>query len=106
MPNNNAWNGKWTGEDNLYVLVRSFNTKNSKAIAMCILEKGYFQYSFGDGWVAAVSVDEIDSKEAMRLKRKSQGFCGYNWMVDSIIDFLEILPSDERKRRYAEGNVQ
>ena len=87
MPNNNAWNGKWTGDEKCYAII--VNTKQ-KERAREVLNKGYFRYNFGDGWVAGISVREVDAKEATRMKRKSVGFCGYNWMVDSIMECLEI----------------
>ena len=87
MPSNNAWNGKWTGESNRYVRVRNFGrTKKGIEHAQKILENPHYRYSFGDGWVAEVSVNEVTAKEAGRLRKRSQGFCGYDWMIDSIKD--------------------
>ena len=88
MPSNNAWNGKWSGEGNLYAIVRS--TRAIQSVAKRILEKGYWHYSFGDGWAAGVSAKEIDAAEARRVRKKSRGFCGYDWMVDSILTHNEI----------------
>jgi hypothetical protein len=34
---------------------------------------------------------------ARKLKKQSKGFCGYQWMVESIIDFGEILTAEQRK---------
>lgn len=50
-----------------------------------MLEKGGYIYDFKDGWVASVSIRQVDSKEATKLRRKSKGFRGYDWMIDSII---------------------
>lgn len=93
MPNIGSWNGKWTGEDNLYVIVRSFVGKERSLIADRVIEKGYYHYNFGDGWSAGVTIKKVDSKISAKLKRKSKGFCGYDWMVDSIIKYDEILNS-------------
>lgn len=41
----------------------------------------------------------VDSREAARMRKESKGFCGYNWMVDSIISYGEILSIDDIKKR-------
>ena len=85
MPDNNAWNGKWTGEGKCYCIIKSFSN-TSKLIP----KLGYYSYSFGDGWRAAVTVREVTSSAAKQLRKESQGFCGYDWMVDSILSHGEI----------------
>ncbi len=81
MPNRGSWNGGWSGEANLYAKVRSFTDK----IAASILAKSSYYYSFGDGWGASIEVKQIDGAESRRVRRKSKGFCGYDWMIDSIV---------------------
>ena len=98
MPNNNSWNDKWSGEDNLYVIIKSF-LKRSSVQAQEILDKGSFYYNFGDGWGAGISVKEITSHEAAKLRKKSQGFCGYDWMVNEIIQHGEILGPHRRPKK-------
>jgi hypothetical protein len=83
MPCNNSWNGRWSGEKQNYVVCRSVRSTEK---ANSIIAKGYFSYSFGDGWVAAVKVRQVDKNEAAKLHRSSDGFCGYDWMIQSIID--------------------
>lgn len=91
MPGVNSWNGKWSGEGRDYTIIRSFGTsKASKEKAESILKRGYFSYSFGDGWRAAVSVRKVEPYQAKKLRKTSAGFCGYDWMVDSIISHGEI----------------
>lgn len=87
MPNASSWDGKWTGEGKPYVRVRSIR---GKRIAEPILEKGYFHYSFDDGWAAGVTVKKVTASEAGKLRKKSIGFCGYDWMIDSIVEHGEI----------------
>ena len=89
MPNNGSWNGKWTGQGRPYLKVVSFQGKRTEK-AKAILAKGYFSYNFGDGWRAAIEVTKVEAKEASKLRRQSAGFCGYDWMVESIIDNLDI----------------
>jgi hypothetical protein len=83
MPGVNSWNGRWSGANNKYVLVRSVLKSNP------VEEKTYL-YDFEDGWRAAVYVKIIDAKQARHLRKHSDGFCGYNWMVDEILQFGEI----------------
>ena len=100
MPNVGAWNGRWSGENDYYGQICNFG-KSQKALvkAQKILDIGNFHYDFGDGWSAGVTVTKVDAKEAGKLRRKSKGFCGYLWMIDSIKDHLVILNSTQRKER-------
>jgi hypothetical protein len=85
MPSRGSWNGGWSGGRNLYAKVINFGkTQKGQRQAEAILKKRRYSYSFGDGWAAAIDVREVDATEAARLRRKSKGFCGYDWMVDSI----------------------
>lgn len=72
MPSNNSWNGKWSGEGNQYTVARTL----PKAKEL----KPRYTYSFGDGWVAAVKVRDAAPREKVSGK-----FCGYEWMIDSIL---------------------
>lgn len=85
MPSNNSWDGRWSGDDKLFAVVKSFQGRGEIEKARSILEKRDFRYSFGDGWVARIEVKEVNGAEAKTIRRKSQGFCGYDWMVNSII---------------------
>ena len=74
MPSNNSWNGKWSGENNVYTIARTLPAGKLDAL------KRRYTYSFGDGWVAAVSVREAEPRE-----KPTNKFCGYEWMIDSIL---------------------
>lgn len=91
MPDIGSWNGRWSGENNLYAKVISFKGKAREKIAQEITEIGDFYYNFGDGWSANINVEKIDSKETAKVKRKSKGFYGYEWMIDSIIKNKKII---------------
>jgi hypothetical protein len=82
MPNVGSWNGKWSNADKKFVRTRSFKKDAPKT--------GNYYYNFGDGWGANVSVREVDSREAAKLKRASAGFNGYDWMIDSIVKYGKI----------------
>lgn len=81
MPNNNSWNGKWSGEGSFYGIIRASDEDKAKTI----LDNGSYYYNFGDGWCASVSVEEISKKDVKGTQKKLKGFCGYDWMVSSII---------------------
>lgn len=74
MPSNNAWNGKWSGEGNTYTVAKTLPEAKFYGL------KPRYTYSFGDGWVAAVKV-----REAAPREKASNRFCGYEWMIDSIL---------------------
>lgn len=82
MPRNNSWNGKWSGEEKKYIRTRSL-----RHLSICkkIVDNSPYIYSFGDGWVASVTVRETTSEQARKLIKQSDGFCGYDWMIDEII---------------------
>lgn len=100
MPNRASWNGRWSGEDRKYYVVKSLSNN--------ILKKEWFErllkdgrdswyYRWEDGWGASVSLEVIGSGEARKRRKASAGFCGYNWMIDSIIARGEIKASHELK---------
>lgn len=74
MPSNNSWNGKWSGEDNTYTVARTLSAAKFDEL------KPRYTYNFGDGWVAAVSVREAKPRE-----KATDRFCGYEWMIGSIL---------------------
>jgi hypothetical protein len=85
MPNVGSWNGKWTGANNLYARIVDFGRgKANEARAQEILDAKSYYYNFGDGWGASVGVRAVDSKEAAKIRKATRGFCGYDWMIDSI----------------------
>jgi hypothetical protein len=103
MPNVGSWNGKWSGKDSLYFRSKTLN-KNDAIKLMQGEEQRDFYYRWDDGWGANVNVRIITGTENSRLKKISKGFYGYDWMIDSIIEFDEILDSIERKERRSVTN--
>ena len=97
MPNVGSWNGKWTGEGQ-----KRYRTRRVvKAKEVELANKSYY-YNFGDGWGASVIVESVDSKEAVKRRRKSAGFAGYDWMIDEILEHGRILTLQERKAKNSE----
>ena len=87
MPSNNSWNGKWTGAEKKHYLIK----KLSQRLVDNLLSHGnYFTHNFGDGWMAGIKVEIIDGPEGRKRNKMSAGFCGYDWMVNSLIYTGEI----------------
>lgn len=95
MPNCASWNGRWSGEGRKYVIVKTFRGRKSIEKALKILETRYYHYSWSDGWGAGITVSEVDSAQASKLRRESQGFSGYDWMVRTICDYGQPMADHE-----------
>lgn len=93
MPTNNSWNGKWSGQDKIYVKTRNILPKK---LADKILENPIYHYNFGDGWSARIEVDQVTSSQAAALRKRSAGFSGYEWMIDSIVYHQKIITKEKR----------
>ena len=87
MPSNNAWDGKWSGgEGRGYNIVRRVDGARVARLGhdggSLHAGDGYWTHDFGDGWVAGVTATLMAQG---RDEPKSDGFSGYDWMVDSIL---------------------
>lgn len=92
MSNRGSWNGGWSGERNIYAVVRSYGSRRFyEEEIRPLVAKGSFYYSWGDGWGASVAVKAVDAAEAKSLRKRSKGFCGYEWMIQSILVRGKIL---------------
>lgn len=98
MPCAASWNGKWSGDGRPYVRVCRFTKDMIEEHNLeALLEHRVFDYRWADGWCAAVTLREVDSKEAQKLRKKSVGFYGYDWMIDSILD-VGFIKKPERSK--------
>ena len=79
MPSVGSWNGKWSGADRRYI-----RTEDERRVPKELWGNSYC-YIWDDGWGACVSVERMPANEARKLERKSSGFCGYDWMIRSLI---------------------
>jgi hypothetical protein len=102
MPNNNSWNGKWSGEDKIHCIIKSYPYSKNKELSSSlknVISAGKGSgYDFGDGWRAYVKISECTASEKKELVKKSAGFCGYDWMISDIEDYGHILTIEERKQ--------
>lgn len=83
MPGRGSWNGRWSGEKNRHIITKTDRQIGKKKCEE--LDGRSFCYRWDDGWTACISCRIVDRKEATSLKKQNKGFCGYGWMVDSII---------------------
>lgn len=105
MPSKASWNGHWSGEGRPYVRVKTLYKKYYTGYPLDkILEQRDFYYTWNDGWTACVTAERVDSKEAARLRNKSVGFYGYDWMIESILKIGRI-DRDYRNIMMVETNV-
>jgi hypothetical protein len=96
MPNVASWNGKWSGADKKYYRIKSFLSKKDKERITELLngrDRSSWYYRWEDGWGASVIVEIVDASEARKRQNKSAGFCGYEWMISSILKHGEIYAS-------------
>lgn len=92
MPHVGSWNEKWTGADRRYI-----RTREERTVPKECLDKD-FHYTWDDGWGARVSVTRMPANEARKLERNSDGFRGYDWMIESIIQRGYIISDSDLKR--------
>ena len=90
MPHAGSWNGKWSGADKRYI-----RTMYEKQVPRECWDKDFY-YRWDDGWFACVSVKRAKASEAKKLEMRSSGFCGYDWMIRSIIECRCILTDSAR----------
>lgn len=99
MPNVASWNGKWSGHDKKYYVIKNLSKRfvDRQEFLKRLVETGRdsWYYRWEDGWGASVIVEVIDGKEAAKRRKISGGFCGYNWMIDSILKIGKISASHE-----------
>ena len=88
MPNNNSWNGKFSGRDNVYArqFTDSYVNNILKKNNIENIHGKSFVYNFGDGWTAMISVEKMTCNESRKIMSKSVGFMSYDWMIKSIME--------------------
>jgi hypothetical protein len=87
MPKRASWDGKWSGERKNYTLTRELEDVDATKV-----DGRSWSYNWPDGWQARVDARIVRNGEP---EVESNGFCGYDWMVRSILRFGEIYASHE-----------
>jgi len=90
IPNVGSWNNKWSGKDRNYSIVRKVSDSRADKLLSGRVFASWFHH-WGDGWSARVSARVVPVGE--RLK-KSDGFCGYDWMVTNILAYGDTDPNE------------
>ena len=83
MPQVGSWDGKWSGADRLYARCRYYKKADCDKIMDGKDTRSWF-YRWSDGWGAQVTAQIVAAEEAAKIRKKSTGFCNYEWMIDSI----------------------
>lgn len=100
MPGSPSWNGKWSGEDRIHCITKSFTGKKGEAKAKSIIDGGPYSHHWSDGWSAAIHVIQVTPSEAARLRKSSVGFSGYDWMMESICLYGKIMDEEQIAEYY------
>ena len=85
MPGIGSWNGKWSGNGRYYAKTRRVFYRNKNLCPN--LKEGRFSYRWDDGWCASIEVKYVTPSEAKKAEKQSNGFCGYEWMIDDLCKF-------------------
>lgn len=85
MPNCGSWNGKDTGNKEGCFIFKNVDNKTAEKL----IGTNHY-YNFGDGWGANIRVTK-------GRKCKTNGFRGYDWMVEEIIKYGKIITRGERR---------
>ena len=80
MPGVASWNGRWSGESKRYAIVRTLPDAKVAALGL----PTSYSHGWDDGWRASIAVRVVPMGERLP---KSDGFCGYDWMVDNILQY-------------------
>ena len=83
MPSRGSWDGKWSGEEKNNIIYKNLTDKLAASIGL--KEPGdtrSWMHRWSDGWAACVTARAMHVGEK---KKKSAGFCGYDWMVENIL---------------------
>lgn len=89
MPGCASWNGKWSGEGKNYSIVRELSGDKAAKLFDASPEsfdltkcRSSWTHRWSDGWMAEVTVRVVPATEELP---KSDGFNGYDWMIDNIL---------------------
>ena len=89
MPGRSSWDGGWSGADKNYAVVRELSDADlsrlfdgkSAGVDLATCER-VWTHRWSDGWTALVSARVVPARAKLK---KSDGFNGYEWMIDNIL---------------------
>lgn len=90
VPRAGSYNGKWSQADKRHILVRDVPITRYR-YKYSDFDNKTWTYNFGDGWVASIKCTVCDRYVASEYRKISGDFCGYEWMVDSILNYDNIV---------------
>lgn len=82
MPGCPSWNGKWSGAERRYAILRKLADEDAAKLFGGAIEKSW-SHHWSDGWTAQITARLVPSGERFH---RADGFCGYDWMVENILD--------------------
>lgn len=82
MPGRASWNGGWSGEGKNYSIVKQMTDDGLARLGLEASGTRSWTHRWSDGWVAEVSARVVPADETLP---KSDGFCGYDWMIENIL---------------------
>lgn len=92
----NTWNGRWAGEDKIFAKEVFLSTSKRERLSELGFDlrrgaKKSFTHDFGDGWVAEITMTVGAKKDFKEVMKHSEGFMGYEWIIDSILKHGKIV---------------
>lgn len=85
MPGVASWNGRWTGEGRKYFIIKSLPLSQIEKLGLNGKTNSWY-HRWSDGWAAEVTARVLNKGER---PGKSDGFSGYDWMVENILGYGE-----------------
>ena len=84
MPGRASWNGGWSGEGRNYSVVRDLSVADARILLRDDSKNARREWAhhWSDGWCAVVTARVVPEGEELP---KSDGFNGYEWMIDNIL---------------------
>lgn len=80
MPHCGSWNGRWSGAEQKHLIFKRLSDKYAAT-----LDGQSWDYRWDDGWGAVIDARIVSGEESRKLRKQNAGFCGYDWMVQSIL---------------------
>ena len=86
-----SWDKKWSGSGKVFAKLKTISKEQKEKLEKMgfAIQKGKshsFHYDFQDGWACNVTMTVGTKKEFQSIMRQSQGFLGYDWMIQDILE--------------------